>query len=119
MSNLVKLINARRGSEHKAILSPINSICSIDDGYVDVEYGVQYSIGVKFGSSVFVDEGANYRDAFTLVNAVGQVKRSVVEAVFGEFRQDFRDIEQLIYSHNFSAVAKRLRQFEQKMFDDS
>ena len=56
------------------------------------------------------------KDEYALGHAIGRTKNQVIEAVFGEFRQDFRLIEKHLYNYEFEEAATALRRMEDKMF---
>lgn len=71
-----------------------------------------YRIGVTLGNQVMVTE----HEEDTLSFAVERVKRQVIEAIFGEFRTDFMNVERALYDRDFQKARDYLRVFEEKMF---
>jgi hypothetical protein len=76
----------------------------------------QYRIGVTIGSEVWVSELDKIYDPDALTEASNRAKRHMIEAIFGEFRQDFMMIERALYDRDFQKARDNLRIFEQKMF---
>ena len=77
-----------------------------------------YRIGVTLGNQCMVSEyeTLNFDDALT--EAIKRTKKGVIEAIFGEFRQDMRHLENAIYDRDFAKARDVLRQLEVKMFED-
>jgi hypothetical protein len=72
-----------------------------------------YRIEVKLGNTCLLNE-----EQLDYINeAVKRTKNQVVEAIFGEFREDFRMIERAIYEHDFNKAGQLLYKFEYKMFN--
>lgn len=73
-----------------------------------------YKIDVTLGNTVKVPESAGP----ALSEAIKRSKQQVIEAIFGEFREDFRLIERAIYDYDYETAKEALRNMEQKMFTD-
>jgi hypothetical protein len=52
----------------------------------------------------------------TLEEAIHRTKRQVIEAIYGEFRQDLMMVERALYDRDFQKARDCLRILEQKMF---
>ena len=81
-----------------------------------LDYATIYQIGVTLGNRAIVSEFENVKNVDALTEAIERTKRSIIEAVFGEFRQDFRLLENAIYDRDFLAARNLLVKFEEKMF---
>ncbi len=117
MSKLLKLVNAKTTGKRKLLpveLNYISDIVEIQESYVKVRYGIEYIIGAQFGSKAFVAEESSEALSFTVEN----VKQSIVEAVFGEFRIDFRKLNEAVYKHDLDAIREHLIEFEHRMFHE-
>ena len=112
MSKLLELMEVRRTGELYASLKPLSALCNIDEGYMNTVYGQEYRIQVKLGAKVVVSEESGE----SLEYAVKQVKRSVNEAVFGEFRVPLREIQRLLWERKYDEVSARLSRLEMEMF---
>ena len=75
-----------------------------------------YRIGVTIGSQAMVDESIAADNPESLPAAIDRVKRQVIEAIFGEFRQDFMQVERALYDRDFQKARDCLRVFEEKMY---
>lgn len=130
MSQVVQAIAAADTGERKQItkgLSPLfTDVFQTKSEWTETyspEKGVAkiYRIGVKIGAQAMVTEydmiTNNGNDR--LAAAVNRTKRQVIEAIFGEFRQDFRSIEKAIYNHQYETAGKLLHDMEYKMFEVS
>ena len=76
----------------------------------------QYRIGVTLGAQVLVSENEALSNHNALTEAVERTKRHVIEAIFGEFRTDFMNVERALYERDFQKARSYLTQFEKKMF---
>ena len=76
----------------------------------------RYRIGITIESDCFVSDLDKLQNDRALHEAIQRTKQQVIEAIFGEFRQDFRIIERLLYNYEFEEAATAVRVMEQKMF---
>ena len=124
MSNLVKAIAAIDTGERRAVpvksrlfqdvFSKREEISETHDSSMYV--AKMYRIGVTLGNKCMVTEMDYMKDEHALGHAIERTKQQVIEAVFGEFRQDFRMIEKLLYDYDFEGAATALRAMEEKMY---
>ena len=122
MSNLVKAIAASDTGERKVV--PVRSklfqdVFSMREDFSDLKYekvAKVYRIGVTLGNTCMVTDTDYLKDQYALGRAIQRTKEQVIEAVFGEFRQDFRMIEKLLYDYDFEGAATALRAMERKMY---
>lgn len=80
----------------------------------DIAY--QYRIEARLGATCLVPHLEVARDNNPLAHAINRTKAQVIEAVFGEFRQDIRMIEQAVWNHDTETAGKLLNELERKMF---
>lgn len=122
MSNLVKAIAATDTGERRMI--PVKSKLfqdvfsmreDIGETYFE-QVAKMYKIGVTLGNTCMVTEYEIMKNHLALTYAIERTKQQVIEAVFGEFRQDFRLIERLLYDYDFEGAARALRAMETKMY---
>lgn len=124
MSQLVKAIMSTDTGDKKLInsFSPLfqdvfekkEHIAEVRDS--DMYLAKIYKIGVTLGAKVTVSElDAVHGDA--ILEAVERTKRSIVEAVFGEFREDFYRLESAIYDRDFQKARTLLTEFQRKMYE--
>ena len=78
---------------------------------------IQYRISVTLGSQCWVSEMDKLKNDDALVMAVQRTKRQVVEAIFGEFRADFRSIERALYDSDIETARVMFHALEDKMFE--
>lgn len=110
MSKLLELIKISPTDKMYADLKPLSGLCEVDEEYSSLKYAMEYRIKATFGANVIVNEPSQ------LPYAVEQVKRSVCEAVFGEFREPLREIQRLLWQREYSEVSSKLAQLEANMF---
>ena len=77
---------------------------------------IRYRIGITIGNDCFVSNFDALKNASALHEAIQRTKQQAIEAIFGEFRQDFRIIERHLYNYEFEEAATAVRAMEQKMF---
>lgn len=122
MSNLVKAIMATDTGERKVF--PVKSklfqdVFSMKENFGDFNYeqvARMYKIGVTLGNTCMVTETEYLKNEYALAHAIERTKKQVIEAVFGEFREDFQMIEKLLYDYDFEGAAAALRAMETKMY---
>lgn len=123
MSNLVKAIAATDTGERAYIKQKTSKLFQdvfnvredMQTTYTP-DIATIYKIGVTLGNQVMVPEFAKLQNENALTLAIERTKEQIIEAVFGEFRQDFRLIEKLLYDYDFEGAATALRAMEQKMY---
>lgn len=124
MSQVVKAITATDTGDRRLIdsFSPLfRDVFSVKEQISELrgdEIAKVYKIGVTIGNQRMVSEveQLHYEDALT--EAIKRTKKGVIEAIFGEFRQDIRHLENAIYDRDFAKARDALRQLEVKMFED-
>lgn len=125
MSMVVKAITATDTGDRKVVesFSPLfQDVFNVKQEIHETRHTGEvlkvYRIGVTLGNQCMVSkvEQLHYEDALT--EAIKRTKRSVIEAIFGEFRQDIRHLENAIYDRDFAKARDALRQLEVKMFED-
>lgn len=77
---------------------------------------IQYRIGVTLGAQCWVDELSQLKSDNALTNAIERTKRQVIEAIFGEFRVDFRNIERALYDSDIETARVMFHALEERMF---
>lgn len=128
MSNVVSAITANDTGDRriKSMKSKLfQDVFSVKEDIQSMtSYGdvlKRYRIGVTIGSQCEVSEFDEVRantGVSPLHEAIGRTKRQVIEAIFGEFRQDFRIIERHLYNYDFEEAATGLREMETKMYSE-
>lgn len=120
MSQVVNAITATKGDRvrHKQtklfqdVFTAREEIQTVNPGLE-----TQYRIGVTLGSQCWVGEYEKMRSEDALANAVERTKRQVIEAIFGEFRVDFRSIERALYDSDIESARVMLHDMEARMFE--
>ena len=75
-----------------------------------------YKIQVKLGNTVMVEDHPNKNQDEELALAVERTKKQSVEAIFGEFRTNFRELERALYDYDYETARVLLDRFETQMF---
>ena len=78
---------------------------------------IQYRIGVTLGAQCWISEMEQLKDDHAIVMAVQRTKRQVIEAIFGEFRADFRSIERALYDSDIETARVMFHALEDRMFE--
>lgn len=117
MSNVVKAIVAADTGDRKflkqktsKLFQDVFDVREETHTIYTPEIAKVYRIGVTIGEQVVVPEYMH------LDHGINRVKGQVIEAIFGEFRQDFRMVEKLLYDYDFEGAATALRDMEMKMY---
>ena len=124
MSQVVKAISAQDTGERKVFhdsFSPLfqdvfNTKSEIQEFKHLSDVAKVYRIGVTLGAQVYVEDLEMMANENALTNAIDRTKRQVIEAIFGEFRQDFMLVERALYDRDFQKAREYLRVFEDKMY---
>lgn len=112
MSKLLELMEVSRIGATASSLKALSDLCNINEDYSNTLYGQQYRIKATFGANLVVlEESKEYLDY-----AVKQVKSSVNEAVFGEFRAPLREIQRLMWERKYHEASKKLTMLEMSMY---
>ena len=115
MSQLAKAISAVDTDERILIrkkLSPLfNDLVNVrHDSMIDPMIGMKYRIGVKIETSAVIHDP---RDTELVVN---RVRQQIVEAVFGEFRQDIARLSLALNDYDVESARAILDDLSNKMF---
>jgi len=125
MSQVVRAIEAHDTGNRKLIKESFSNLfqdvfnvkSQIKDFQVNAEVAKEYRISVTIGSQVHVSELDLLQEGGdALQEAIHRTKRQVIEAIFGEFRQDLMLAERALYDRDFQKARDYLRILEQKMF---
>jgi hypothetical protein len=126
MSQLVKAIKAYGTSKEKAVQSSLPSLLK-DVLHIDSSLSLDlpnrlriYEIGIKLGRQWMIDETIFNRSNQVEIG-IEQVKREIIEAIFGEFREDFIKLRRALYEECYTPsdkALKILKEFETKMFSE-
>ena len=118
MSKLVQAIEASAGRNYQRRMKPERLLASMIDVEAtmnkDVAYHTQtrYSIRAKLGADAWIDD---HRPE-TLPKAIKQTQRAITEAVFGEFRPYFRELNMAVLDGKYDDLYEILDRFEKQMF---
>ena len=80
----------------------------------DCLIGHKYRIGVKIEATATIPEYKILGDHID--TAVDRVKRQIVEAVFGEFRQDFERVHMALNNYDVETARLMLIELQEKMY---
>lgn len=123
MSQVVKAIIAEDTGDRKLLdsFSPLfQDVFSVREEIHEVrtmqDVAKVYRIGVTLGSKCIVSEYEQLTKEDVLAEAINRTKRSIIEAIFGEFRGDLMHLENAIYDRDFLKAKSLLRSLENKMF---
>lgn len=121
MSNLIKAIvtynTGNRARSYPPLeVSLLNKVLTYEESFppsINPNL-VEFLVSAKFSNKCFVPEG----DPNALEYAVRQTKQSIIQAVFGEFREDFLLINRALHQRNFEEAIYLLSKFNTKMYTD-
>jgi hypothetical protein len=120
MSQVVNAIMATKEDRRRLKQTKLfQDVFSVREDIQTVPAGteIQYRIGVTLGSQCWVSEMQKLKSNDALIHAIERTKRQVIEAIFGEFRQDFRSIERALYDSNIEEARVMFHALEDKMFE--
>ena len=119
MSQVVNAIVATKGDRHRFKQTKLfRDVFSVREDIQTVAAGteIQYRIGATLGAQCWVDELSQLKAGDALEMAIERTKRQVIEAIFGEFRVDFRNIERALYDSNIEEARVMFHALEDRMF---
>lgn len=122
MSQVVKSITASDLGERKPIrtYSPLfQDVFSVKETIEGVPHLVAklYRIGVTIGAQAWINDIDTINEVDAVEQAILRTKRSVIEAIFGEFREDILRIRGKLYDRDFNQAVILLDELERKMFE--
>lgn len=130
MSQIVRAIMARDTGQRQVAtdsFSPLfkEMVSITEKSSEDVSYTydayIRYDISVKIGNSVSVSADSirmsKEKSDGELGFAIQRTKQAVVEAIFGEFREDFYLISSALYDRDFQKARSLLNEFQRKMYE--
>ena len=119
MSKVVNAIMATKEGRHRLKQTKLfQDLFSVREDIQKINAGteIQYRIVATLGTQCWVDEMEKLKNEDALTYAIERTKRQLVEAIFGEFRQDFRSIERALYDTNIEEARVMFHALEDKMF---
>ena len=120
MSKVVNAISATKGDRVRLKQTKLfQDVFSVREDIQTLKHNteIQYIIGITLGAQCWVSETEQLKSDSVLELAVQRTKRQVIEAIFGEFRQDFRSIERALYDSDIETARLMFHALEDKMFE--
>lgn len=115
MSQLVKALLTSDTGKRVPRPPMLNRIFSKTEEWEQLDsFAKKYIIRAVIGTEVYVSDHHGAVDQLGL--AVDHAKRYIIEAVFGEFRENFNMVRQALYDQDFLEASRLLEEFETKMF---
>lgn len=116
MSNIAKLItaNVSRPTEHKYDIPKFN-YADVSERSIKVQNYIKYDIEVKLGAQVYIDD-LSLNEVNVIDRAVFNVRRAVIEEIFGEFRPLLNELSVEIYNRDFDKIKSLINSLYNKMF---
>ena len=124
MSQLIRALEAVDTGDRVLLrpqLSPLfNDLVSIKaEALNDPLIGMRYRIGCKIEASAVITTLERMSQADSIQLSVNRAKQQVVEAIFGEFRQDIMRIHYALNAYDVDSARDLLAALERNMFDVS
>lgn len=116
MSKLSEMIQASMTNERRAVVTPVASFTSIVESPNSAQLSpifYVYSLKAEFGCSATVQYGAEGH----LNSKLKVVRLQVVEAIFGEFREDIHAIERALMNYDTDKAMELVGKMHNRMFD--
>ena len=121
MSKVVNAIMATKEERRRLKQTKLfQDVFSVREDIQKVNAGteIQYRIGVTLGAQCWIEDSLKNKNGDDAIEmAVQRTKRQVIEAIFGEFRDDFRSIERALYDSNIEEARIMFHALEDKMFE--
>lgn len=117
MSELIKQVKAYQTNTRKPFIGKMDDLLTVDSGFSPLagRVATQYRLKVELGCDVMIQEGPNMGERAE--RALVEVRHSIIQAVFGEFREDLCRIKHLAYNFDSDGVIDAVRALENKMFE--
>lgn len=120
MSQLAKAVMAVDLGDRKIIndksFSPLFK--DVFSSKAAIEEQVGYFAATKYKIAVTIGIESHAKDQKELEDRIIKAKRSIIEVVFGEFRQDLLRINNAVYDRDFAVARDLLTSLERKMFGE-
>lgn len=85
--------------------------------FKSIPYLQLVSFEAKFGNKYYIDEKLAHSNCSALQEVLTQIRKSVVEEVFGEFRGPLRELRHALYNRDFTSATEALDKLEDQMFN--
>lgn len=120
MSKLAKLIDATITGDKKLKLETKYITTELQSSKVTRDFGVAQAIkvGVKFEQVIYIDEYELTVNSDAINYALKNIKRAMVEEIFGEFRTLLLEATAATYDSDMIRLRNVLAKLEQEMFYD-
>jgi hypothetical protein len=120
MSKIIKLLEAKLTGDQRAGQQLAMNYTGYNIEYnngISSDRDYQISVYARFGAKGWVSNRDYLKDGDLTHNyVVRDIKRGLVEEVFGEFRPYLMDIRRALYEHNFELVREKLNELETEMY---
>lgn len=117
MSKLAKELRVDRVNSKRVMAPPslLSDMLKVDEtvGYVSPAYR-EYNLAIRLQCRAMLPED----DAKAMEYAIKNAKLSMIEAVFGEFREDFYRIRNALYEQEYHKAQELLHTMQQKMYEE-
>jgi hypothetical protein len=114
MSKLAQQINATITNT----ITPLvvyNSSISMDLTYTPTPYATKVRFMVHFGKEYFISDEL-LQDGSAIQNYLNNIRKEVIEEVFGEFKKPIMEIRDLLYCRRYDTAVDKLEALERQMF---
>lgn len=114
-----KLANAVYNIDRKRIAKPASldalRVTATWKPHTDTDC-YEYRIGVGLEHRIVISAEEAQRNDRALTDAIREVRRAIIEEVFGEFRPHLRAIQMACYRHDMEAAREAVNALEKQMF---
>lgn len=118
MSEFAKNLSAYRTNKHYSV-SPLDGLMKTKETYDRIVpmQAIEYVISTQLATKVIIREEAIEAQPNILEYTVRKAKRDIIEAVFGEFRANFKELRSHAYKTGDYELLQKLDKFEKEMYD--
>ena len=125
MSKLSDAIDYEFTGNKSYLVRPKNNYLNVSTTVQDIVYpsiGREFKIGVKLQATKWVDDTcliqSNENEPAIVSDVLKDLKRAMIEEVFGEFRWMIIEMRSALYDKDNSRVRTLLAEMEHKMFNE-
>lgn len=125
MSKLSQAIDYKFTGNKSYLEKPKNNYLEVSTSVQDLRYthfGREFKIGVNLQATKWVDDSqlimSNENDPAIVSEVLNDLRRAMIEEVFGEFRPLIIEMRSALYDRDTTRVRTLLAEMEQKMFHE-
>lgn len=118
MSEFAKHLTMYKTNRHHDVISPICEVMTVREDYDRIVplHAIEYVIQTQLAAKVLIMEEAIESNPKVLEYSTDKAKHDLIEALFGEFRENFRELRQHAYKTADHLLLQKISKFEERMY---